>query len=139
VTTPDYINRYAPLNIPSPSPAPTLAPGDPTPTPFPTIPFSDLTEQSEESASNLDVYSPESVLALSGSDFVITSLSTGAVRYYLNDGAYQAERILEAPIFRSWRLRDGRFLAIGFELKNPAKRYDMSDLPKSKVLTYTLD
>jgi hypothetical protein len=135
----EYMDEYDTPDIPSPDPDFSPSPSS-SAIPDATIPSSDLAEQPDDNAADSDKYTPESVLALSGSDFVITSLSNGAVRYYLNGaGTYQAERILEAPIFRSWRLEDGSFLAIGFELQDPAKWYDATDLPMSKVLRYTLN
>jgi hypothetical protein len=88
-----------------------------------------------------DFYAPERVLALSANSFLLTSLKNGAVRYYWDGGSggYRAERVLEAPIYRSWRRADGSFIAVGFELRKPAKRYREEDMVMSRVLTYDLN
>ncbi|MDR1193206.1 MAG: hypothetical protein LBK98_03415 [Peptococcaceae bacterium] len=118
-----------------------------------TIPFQDVHFIPAEERGNLpdevdptadaavaskDFYAPERILALGYNDFLLTSLKNGAVRYSQTWGGFRAVRILEAPLFRSWRLSDGSFIAVGFELKNPAKRYSEDDMIMARVLTYNL-
>jgi hypothetical protein len=125
---PGYMTRYVPL--------PTVAPeagGSGLEDEY------DMGSRTGEDSYNADRYEQTSVLALSDSDFVITSMQNGVVRYSISGGAFTARQILEAPLFRSWRLADGSFVAVGFEMKNPSKRYNMTDFARGKVLTYTLD
>jgi hypothetical protein len=135
------MQRYDPLPTPDPAmPLPTAAP---TPTPgaddVTTDPQYGVETITGDDTYNSDRYSPASILALNANDFIITSPQNGAVRYYLSGSAYRAQRILEAPLYRSWQLANGNFMAVGFHLQDPSKRYDMTDFAKGKVLIYAPD
>ncbi|MDR1205233.1 MAG: hypothetical protein LBL26_07105, partial [Peptococcaceae bacterium] len=140
-TEPSYMQRYDPLptpdpRLPTPTPIPTPTPGADDVT---TDPRYGVEEITGDDTYNSDRYSPASVLALSASDFIITSMQNGVVRCSVSGGRVSANQILEAPLYRSWRLANGNFMAVGFELRNPSKRYDMTDFAKGKVLIYSLD
>ncbi|MDR1059748.1 MAG: hypothetical protein LBL83_00695, partial [Clostridiales bacterium] len=82
--------------------------------------------------SNGDIYSPKSVLALGAGDYLFSSPQNGALRYSQGgSGGYSASRVLAGAVYRSWRLANGSFVAVGFEPPPQGKKYHyyLSDLP----------
>jgi hypothetical protein len=90
--------------------------------------------------SNGDIYSPKSVLALGAGDYLFSSPQNGALRYSQSGGGgYSAARVLAGAVYRSWRISNGSFVAVGFEPPPQGKKYHyyLSDLPRARVLAFS--
>jgi hypothetical protein len=85
---------------------------------------------------NPDRYDIRNVLAITENDFIISTLHNGVVRVYIpeNDTTFRVVQLHQVPVFQTWRLSDGSFLAVGFDTLG--KQYTATDFPKARVLYF---
>ena len=80
---------------------------------------------------NAEIYRTFNFLE-SGNGLYISSLNSGLL--YYNGETKEVSRVMNYPVFRIWKLSDGRYMAVGFD--DNSKRYVPSDMAFAKCFRF---
>jgi hypothetical protein len=104
-----------------------------------TMPMDKLLVNTTYAEDNPDLYHIYNFTALSENDYIVSNLHNGVVRVYMprDDTTLRVVQLQQVPVFQTWRLSDGSFIAVGFD--TAGKQYTSMDFPKARVLHFDVE